>query len=290
MSQGFSQQGLSLRYFAPANHLRHWISSYYLFECAAPLLRDTLRAELPQVRFLCAGAGTFAYKNAAPVTMPAASLSGVSNSAIHFDAIGPVRLFGVGLLPAGWATLIGVDADELSDCVIDLDSVVGPCALETLARMIEADTTGAMVAAADAFFGRLAARGREAPLWLVRTTDQWLASSRNPDVNQLTATANMSARQIERLVLRLYGATPKLLARKYRTLKAAVRLGLAPDLGWEEAAADIFYDQSHFIRDFRTFIGLTPSQFMAPDARRLNRLTIGTRHKVAILPSLTRLS
>ena len=93
----------SLRYFSPAVPLRSWISSYYVFEADAPLLSDTLRAELPQVRFMFQGCGTFSYAGGAPVAMPPAALCGPTTVAVNFVAQGPLKIFGAGLLPAGWA-------------------------------------------------------------------------------------------------------------------------------------------------------------------------------------------
>lgn len=282
--------GFSLRYFLPAAPLRNWVSSYYLFETDAPALRDTLRAELPQVRFRYAGWGTFAYGDLPSVEMPAACLCGPSNIAVRFDAVGPLKIFGAGLLPAGWAALVGAGASELCDTVCDLESVAGPAAGRALNRMAEATEVREVIAAADAFFLLLSMRAKPPPLWFTRAADEWLATSSNPDVNDLVKTTGMSARQIERLTLRVYGATPKLLSRKYRTLQAAVRLGLAPDQGWEAAAAGAFYDQSHFIRDFKAFIGMTPSQFTAENSPWLNRLTIAKRQESVVIPALNRVS
>lgn len=282
--------GFSLRYFAPAAPLRDWISSYYLFEADAPAMSDLLRAELPQVRFMFQGRGSFSYGGADPVAVPRAALCGATSMAVRFQASGPLRIFGAGLLPAGWAALVGAGADELANSVTDLRAVAGPSAEVTLGRMEETRGPRDIVAAADAFFLLLSSRAKPPPLWFTRATDSWLAGSQNPDVNTLVEVTGMSARQIERLSLRIYGASPKLLSRKYRTLQAAVRLGLDPDAGWESAAAGVFYDQSHFIREFKAFVGMTPSQFTARDSPWLARLTIAKRQKLPSMPRLNLVS
>ncbi len=280
----------SLRYFAPATPLREWISSYYLFEVDRPYISDLLRAELPQVRFMFSGAGTFCYGSQHPVPVPRASLCGATTTAIRFDALGPLGIFGAGLLPAGWAALVGVGADEMANSITDLQAVAGPVAHDALCRIAEARNPREIVASADAFFLLLSTKAKLPPLWFTRATDSWLAGSVNPDVNQLIEMTGMSARQIERLSLRIYGASPKMLSRKYRTLQAAVRLGLDPGGGWESAAAGGFYDQSHFIREFRAFVGMTPSQFTRTDAPWLARLTIAKRQRLPSMPKLNLVS
>ena len=280
----------SLRYFSPAAPLRSWVSSYYIFEADAPVLSDTLRAELPQVRFMFQGSGTFSYAGAAPVVMPQAALCGPTTVAVNFVARGPLKIFGAGLLPAGWAALVGAGASEFADMLVNLEDVAGPVARRALNRMGEARTHREVVAAADAFFLLLSMQAKPPPLWFTRAADEWLASSINPDVHDLVKLTGMSSRQIERLALRVYGASPKLLSRKYRALQAAVRLGLDPDLGWEAAAAGVFYDQSHFIRDFKTFVGMTPSQFTDKDSPWLTRLTIAKRQSLVTMPKLNLVS
>ena len=280
----------SLRYFSPAAPLRSWVSSYYLFEADAPALSDTLRAELPQVRFMFQGSGTFSYAGGLPVAMPPAALCGPTTVAVNFVARGPLKIFGAGLLPAGWAALVGAGASEFADMLTNLEDVAGPVARRALNRMGEARTHREVVAAADAFFLLLSMQAKPPPLWFTRAADEWLASSINPDVNDLVKLTGMSSRQIERLALRVYGASPKLLSRKYRALQAAVRLGLEPELGWETAAGGVFYDQSHFIRDFKTFVGMTPSQFTDAGSPWLTRLTIAKRQSLVTMPKLNLVS
>jgi AraC-like DNA-binding protein len=280
----------SLRYFAPAAPLRSWVSSYYLFETDAPHIADTLRAELPQVRFMIRGRGSFAFGDRDPVSVPLAALCGPTGVALYFKAEGPVRLFGAGLLPAGWAALVGAGANELADQVVDLTSIVGPAAHHGWMQMAEASRARDIVGAADAFFLLLSAQAKPPPLWFTRAADAWLAGSVDPAVDDLVDTVNMSARQVERLCQRIYGAPPKALARKYRALQAAVRFGLSPEAGWETAAAGAFYDQSHFIREFKTFVGMTPTQFVAQGSPWITRLTIAKRQALVTMPKLTKVS
>ncbi len=285
-----NQAAFSLRYFAPAAPLRDWVSSYYLFESNRPALADMLRAELPQVRFLIAGYGSFAFGQGAPQSIPPAALHGPSGVAARFEAVGPVRLFGAGLLPAGWAALVGAGADAFADRIIDLSDVAGPAAVRAWIQMAEATRARDIVGAADAFFLLLSVQAKPPPLWFTRAADSWLASSPDPKVDDLVSAVNMSARQVERLCLRVYGAPPKALSRKYRALQAAVRFGLNPEAGWEAAAAGAFYDQSHFIREFKLFVGMTPSRFVDRGAPWITRLTIAKRQALVTMPKLTRVS
>lgn len=282
--------GLRLTYHEPAPRLRAFISSYYVFEVGASHVSDVLRAELAQVRFMLSGHGYIAYGCEPYQPMPVASLAGPSGGAIRFEAFGPFRLVGVGLLPAGWAALVGESADRHADRLSDLADIAPALVRSTTLRMWEAPDDQSLVAAVDAFFAALADRARQPPLWFTRTTDDWLVASPSPAVDTLVSALGMSNRQVERMMLRVYGASPKYLSRKYRALQAAVRLGLNPQQGWQGAAGSAYYDQSHFIRDFRQFIGMTPGEFVRRDAPWITRLTMAKRAVAPSMPKLLRVT
>lgn len=276
---------VSIRYFAPAAPLRGLLSSYYWFESNGPRFADLMRAELPQIRIITLGQAINHYRGGGIRVGSGAQLQGPTSGPVHFSAEGPLHVFGVGLLPQGLATLIGLAADEIADDAIDLAAVCGPGVATAVAAIVGAGDCAARVAAADAFFLGLLARARPSPRWFIALADNWLTASRAPAVDALVEASGMSARSVERLSRRLYGASPKLLARKYRALGAAVRLGNGEAAGWADLVADGFYDQAHFIREFKSFTGMTPSRFQA-EAAPVTRLTIARKRLMPDLPKL----
>ena len=255
-----SAQPIGLRYLEPAIDLRGFVSSYYLFWANMPEVADLMRADMPQLRFMMNGAGSYSFANGQTTTAPEVALVGPTMGASRVNA-GPLLVFGIALLPAGWAALVRDDASRHADALADGAAVFGPLLNDALEAMRNAPTIHAMMAIADAVMRALVAKSGDVPLWFTRMADQWLIGSASPEVDTLVASAGMSSRQIERLARRVYGAPPKLLARKYRALRAASLLG-SGNLSWQDVAGDAFYDQSHFIREVKHFTGLTPRQLM----------------------------
>ena len=276
---------VSLRYFSPAESLRALISSYYLFEVDAARMTDLLRAELAQVRFILKGRLLSSFSGGPPIDCPRAMLSGPTSGPVVFDVHGPLTVIGVGLMPAGWAALIGCGADELADKVAPLDALLGPMVTRTYQRLANMRCAESIAPELDTLFLTLADRARRAPPWFTGATDAWLTGSASPQVDDLVAATGVSARQVERLAKRYYGASPKLLARKYRTLQAAVRMGTGEAPTWMDAAGDAFYDQPHFIREFKQFVGMTPHRF-AVDSAPVLRMTIERRRQLPTMPKL----
>jgi len=276
---------VELRYFSPAPQLRGLISSYYWCSSGLPVLADRLRAELGQVRFVVAGRLRYTYADGRIVDCPDVLVSGPTTSPVITQAFGPFSVFGAGLMPAGWSSLIGVDADELGDQTIDLGGIAGERATAAREAMGNAVSDAMRVDIADRFFLDLLERARPVPLWFTTLTDDWLTATQDPGVDALVEATGMSQRQVERWARRHYGASPKLLARKYRTLQAAVRLGNGDSGSWSDAAGTAFYDQSHFIREFRQFIGMTPTRFLA-DSAPVSRVSIARRRLLPGMPKL----
>jgi AraC-like DNA-binding protein len=92
---------------------------------------------------------------------------------------------------------------------------------------------------------------------------QWAEQQRGlVRVDDLAHHAGLSARQLRRLCLQLTGLTPKQLCRTIRFRQAAVQARLAQNNDWAQVALDCgYYDQSHFINEFRALSGLTPGQY-----------------------------
>ncbi len=277
---------VSIRYFAPAPALRRHISSYYWFQSFGPCFADLMRAELPQVRFILRGRALNHYGNGVVRVSGTAQVQGPTNGPVRFTASEPLHVFGAGLLPLGWAALVGEAADSLADDIIDLDSLCGAAAGDTYAALATATQDRTRVEIADRFFGALLAAARPVPTWFIQLADDWLTASPAPSVDALVAASGMSARSVERLTGRIYGASPKLLARKYRALGAAVRLGNGEASGWADLIGDgLFYDQAHLIREFNQFVGMTPARFLA-EAAPVTRLTIARKRLMPDLPKL----
>nr|WP_310523223.1 helix-turn-helix domain-containing protein [Polymorphobacter sp.] len=276
---------VSIRYFSPAPALRPYLSSYYWFESNLPVFSDLMRAELPQIRLVTVGKAHNQYANGNVRQSSAAQLQGPTSGPSRFTAEGPLHLFGVGLLPQGWAALVGEPADRLADDVVDLAVVAGAAAADVADAMAMARDDAERVAAADRFFLGMLTRTHAAPLWFTRMTDEWLTATMDPSVDALVAESGMSARSVERMAKRIYGASPKLLARKYRALGAAVRIGNGEAEGWADMAAGAFYDQAHFIREFKQFTGMTPARFQA-EAAPVTRITIARKKLMPGLPKL----
>ena len=131
--------------------------------------------------------------------------------------------------------------------------------MEVRAALQQAADIDAMTAIGTAFIHELVAGSCDEMVRFARQVDAWLEESNSPEIDDLITVTGLSRRQVERKCNAIYGAPPKLLARKFRALRAAVAMR-GRDLSFDDAIGHGFYDQSHLIREVKQFTGLTPKQ------------------------------
>jgi len=269
---------ITLDYAVPGAGAAEVFTLFYHFRADVPRFEDTERADHAQLRFrLSPGGATYHFADGSMQEAPAHHVVGPTSGAMRVVAEGPVHVFGAGITPAGWAAITGASASSFLNHVVDAHELLGRAIDEAADALAQADGTAAMVAIVEAMIAGLTARARRQSSFVAQV-DAWLADSPSPQVDDLIAATGLSRRQIERRCNALYGAPPKLLARKYRALRAAVALAAHE----ADASALIdrgFYDQSHFIREVKQFTGLTPVQ-LREQPNLLAQLTIAGRHSL----------
>jgi transcriptional regulator GlxA family with amidase domain len=83
-------------------------------------------------------------------------------------------------------------------------------------------------------------------------------------VDDVASKAGFSRRQLERLFRTYVGVSPKCVIQRYRLFEAADRLAEQPDANLAALAIELgYFDQAHFIRDFKAMIGSSPAHTRA---------------------------
>lgn len=95
-------------------------------------------------------------------------------------------------------------------------------------------------------------------------------------VEEMAEKLNINRRKLERKFSANVGLSPKQLSKIIRLQAALKQLNQHTELSLTELAyQNGYFDQSHFIKDFKAFTGISPKQFYA-DHLQLSTLFIGT--------------
>lgn len=279
---------VSLRYWEPSEELRYFFGSMYLFSASSPDYRDMTRADMPQMRFMISAGGEYEFHDGRRAKTPEICMIGPTMGATRFELDGPARVLGVSVLPLGWLALTNDSAHDWADRLCDLEKNGDSGYRERLNALRQCSDIDAEVEKTWAF---LEARLKPVPsamIDLVAKIDAWLSDSDSPLIDEIVEATGLSARQLARYTNRLYGAPPKLLARKYRALRCASQI-VIDKKNWNELCDEgNFYDQSHFIREIKQFLGHTPHQLLS-DPTAVARLTVQRRALTGLM-KLNRIS
>jgi hypothetical protein len=176
-----------LHYFPPDPDLADMVSSFYFARLNLPKFDEYERADRPQFRFVTNADGEYIFADGHTAPVSRAIIIGPTSGRVRAISHCPAQLFGFGLLPAGWAALMGDDAEKLTDRAIDAVQRFGSWIEEVAAALEQAPDIDARLVIGNNFAREVLTRGEAAPLWFIRTVDEWLTASPSPQVADLVA-------------------------------------------------------------------------------------------------------
>lgn len=169
-------------------------------------------------------------------------------------------IFGVYLYPFALPRLFNMPAAELSNYMPDLETLLGQEGVDLEEQMMLAPDNTYRMHIITAFFEKLLLKNYEKPA-LIHKSIKHVIHSPGITVQQLADMFCLSKRQFERKFRELSGFSPKLYSRIIRFQEALKSYGNKDRSLAEIAHLCGYYDQSHFIHDFKEFSGYHPSQY-----------------------------
>ena len=252
---------ITMDFRQPGPALADHFSFFYHFQQSNDRFEAVDRADYAQFRFILRGHnGQYRFIDGTEQAMPDIYVLGPTTGPAAFSGEGVIDVIGVGLMPDGWAALVPMDASAAANRLFDAADLFGDIVTEAQAALRATPDFDARIVIFEEMLVTLMARKRADYHGFVRQVNAWLAGTPAPDVNDLIASTGLSPSQLQRGCKRFFGAPPKVLARKYRALRAAVAL-THHDADLDDMLAEGFYDQSHFIRELKEFTGMTPGAY-----------------------------
>jgi AraC-like DNA-binding protein len=263
MNQRFT---VGVRYYRLSEPLRPYFTALYAFDIACAdgeHVEDYLHPEWTAMRFTigpvpqaCVGPGELTPQ------WPFVA-SGPTSKALHFR-LTTGTIWGLGLQPAGWARFAVGHARELTDRTVD--GTAHPALarfrpIESIVRDASLDADATAEAINDHLMQAL---GRPLPQEpLVFACQEAIRDPDIANVAELGERLALNARALERLCSRYFGFPPKILLRRQRFLRSLASFMLDGERVWSSALDRQYYDQAQFVKDFRSFMGMTPSEYAA---------------------------
>lgn len=254
---------LGFQLLTPSPALRPYVKSFWVFRRAAAL--HALREE-----YMHPGGGfglVFNFGDSVCVDGQAVGdplfLDGTTTISRAMGFRGGVEMMGVRFVEGGAYPFLGVPLAELRNQLSLLDALERPPLLRLHARLYEAPSTPARIQLLEAWLLDRLARGKaRSPIIAESLTLLRDSGGRHP-IARLAHELGISQRQLERLYQIQVGMSPRQYMQLLCVERARHALRRTPELAMAALACELgFYDQSHFIREFRAVVGQTPGAYL----------------------------
>jgi AraC-like DNA-binding protein len=208
------------------------------------------------------------------IIQPRAMVLGQITEPFFIEPTGYVNSFATRFYPYGFANFVMTPIKNLADKETPLVELFGQKPSEELEqRMIQATNTKERINIIENFL--LDKLNDQATIdTIVKTTiDTMLLTGGGTPISNLLKNDLSKRRQFERKFTQQIGISPKQLGKVIRLQTALKMLLNQPSESLTKIAYESeYYDQAHFIKDFKEFTGTTPKEFLENEEMTLSTL------------------
>jgi AraC-like DNA-binding protein len=176
---------------------------------------------------------------------------------------GSGRVLGTKFRPGGFRAFMNTSVARLTGKVVASSTIFGPAIHELEAEAVACADAGAAFELVESF---LVQRDPISTVEFAKITEivRSIVEDRSiTRVEMLADRFDVGVRQMQRTFHDYVGVSPKWVIQRYRLIEVAERLRRQKEpIDFAALALELGYaDQSHFIRDFRNLVGMTPALY-----------------------------
>jgi AraC-like DNA-binding protein len=208
------------------------------------------------------------------ILQPRAMVLGQINDAFYIEPTGYVKTFAIRFYPYGFANFVKVPIETLANKETPIQFLFEEDRSKELEQAIaDAADTKERIIIAEKFLLQTLNHKSSIDTLVKSTIDILFTTKGSAAIHTILKENPSQRRQLERNFLKQIGISPKQLGKVIR-LQAALKELLA---GGNESLSSVayenqYYDQAHFIRDFKEFTGTTPNTFLTDEQLALSAL------------------
>ena len=254
---------MEFTHFAPSELLKPYIRHYYLFQSeAGAAFADTVFPSGDMEMIFNLGEGVWSANGG---SNPVMELWGQITRPLPIYSTGRHTMLGVKFFPHSAAYFLDEEIGELNDRVTDLGDVLGKPVRQLYMQLQGAEDTTRRIALLEAFLLEKLRRAEKRAFRLDKVGHILKTMARDPaevKINAIATQHGITSRYLNKLIYRHTGLTPISFS-KIRRFQFSLKLIAKKDQPLTSIAYESgYFDQSHFIKEFKSFTGLTPSAYL----------------------------
>ncbi|MGE0590601.1 MAG: helix-turn-helix domain-containing protein [Cyclobacteriaceae bacterium] len=194
---------------------------------------------------------------------PEFTLLGIHSQPYQVQFFNNIKVFGIRIYPDGFRNVFGKGPSEFMSTFEDGVDVLGQELREFCLRIREANDFKSRVKMADTFIVRQLHHHARSYDYAHQAMQAIRRQQGRMDYNRLTHEIAISQRQLQREFKQVYGLTIKDYMRILR-MNAVIDYMHSSSTSFTDLSYDhYFFDQSHFNREFKHFVGLSPKKYLS---------------------------
>ena len=251
--------------FEPQQNLAEWVKCYWTLESTfknTPLKNTIIPDGTMKLIFHYKDTYMHHPSDKESIILPKCFLIGQLTRPYVVEPLGATGSFVVRFQPNGFLPFANIAVKEIQNTAVPLDKLFGKDGEEIGERILKANSTSERIELIETFLLRRLTNKNTIDNIVKSAVDTIINANGQFSVNELSKQNNINRRQLARKFSSIIGLSPKQLSKTIRiqnTLKTLLTKEVTSltDLAYENE----YFDQAHFIKDFREFTGLTPKEF-----------------------------
>ncbi|WP_394751361.1 DUF6597 domain-containing transcriptional factor [Spongiimicrobium salis] len=204
---------------------------------------------------------------------PNAMVMGQRTKSYFIEPVGDVDSFAICFYPYGFANFVATSLENLVDVETPIESLFGEIpAKELEQKIVQATSTQKRIEIIETFLLEKLNQHETIENLVKTTVDSLLTTNGSSSIHTILKDDLSKRRQLERNFKKQIGISPKQLGKVLR-LQTALKMILHDKESLTNIAYESeYFDQAHFIKDFKEFIGTTPKEFLGNEHMALSTL------------------
>lgn len=200
--------------------------------------------------------------NGHSIIQPRCFLIGQLTRPLEIEPTGETGIFSIRFHPDGFLPFATIPIKEMENTAVSLEKLFGKDGLEVEQKILTANSTRDRIKLIETFLINRLTDIETLDRIVKSAVETILTANGQLSVDELSKQTDINRRQLERKFLSAIGLSPKQLSKTIR-LQTALKMLLNNNFKNFTTLAheNEYYDQAHFIKDFKEFTGFTPKEF-----------------------------
>lgn len=196
------------------------------------------------------------------IPQPRSFIFGQITRPLYIEPTGSTGIFAVRFHPDGFIPFATLPIRSIRDRAVALEDLFGRDGLLLAAAVIGALNNEVRIRLVESFLIKQLGKPDKIDHVIKSSVEVLMQLKGHLSVTALSGEININRRQLERRFSAVIGISPKQLSKVFR-LQAALKILISQEF---DSFADLayqadYFDQSHFIKDFQEFTGVSPAKF-----------------------------